>query len=236
MSKILPAIIPETVKDLRAKVVSVAREVDMVHIDMCDGKYVPSVSWPFAHDWNDFGQFETEEEGLPNWERVDYEIDLMVSNPKYAMERWIKAGASSFVIHAENLKESFDDLLQLAHDGLGLAGIAFLPTTDISKEEKYKEWILKSDFVQCMGISKIGYQAQDFDERVFDQIENILAIKPDAIIAVDGHVDLDNIEDLSRAGVSKFVMGSSIFHEDLESIPQVIAEAKAIIHSASDIL
>lgn len=236
MINIIPAIIPERVKDLKEKVGFVAREVDFVHIDMCDGKYVPNVSWPYAHDWNDFDQFENEEEGLPNWEQVEYEIDLMVAQPKIAMERWIRAGAASFIVHAENLKEGFDELLAIAHEGLCTLGIAFLPTTDISKDEKYKEYILKADFVQCMGIARIGYQGQDFDERVFDQIERVLEIKPDAIVAVDGHVDLDNIADLYDAGVTKFVMGSAIYNEDPESIPQVIAEAKSILHEASDIL
>jgi ribulose-phosphate 3-epimerase len=233
---IIPAIIPETVKDLRNKVGLVAREVDVVHIDMCDGKYVPNVSWPYAYDWNDFDQFEKEEEGLPNWEQVEYEIDLMVAQPRAAMERWIRAGAAAFIIHAENLKDDFDELLNCAHQGLCTLGVAFLPTTDISQDEKYKEYIVKADFVQCMGIARIGYQGQDFDERVFDQIAKVREIKSDAKIAVDGHVDLDNIADLYDAGVTKFVIGSAIYNEEQESIPQVIAEAKSILHEASDIL
>ncbi|MEN9647198.1 MAG: hypothetical protein RLY57_2 [Candidatus Parcubacteria bacterium] len=236
MSTIIPAIIPETVKDLRSKVDLVARDVHVVHIDMCDGKYVPNVSWPYAYEWNDFDQFENEEEGLPHWEDVEYEIDLMVSRPREAMERWIRAGAAAFIVHAENLKENFDELLTLAHDGLCKLGVAFLPTTDISSDPIYTEMITKADFVQCMGIARIGYQGQDFDERVFDQIEKVLEIKPDADIAVDGHVDLDNIQDLYHAGVSKFVMGSAIYNEEPESIPQVIAEAKSLLHDASDIL
>jgi ribulose-phosphate 3-epimerase len=221
---ILPAIIPKTVRDLREKVGAVSNYVRFVHIDMCDGKYVPSVSWPYAHDWNDFDQFENEDEGLPDWQKVDYQVDLMVSDPKAAMLRWIKAGASSFVVHAEGLTADFDELLDMAHTAQAELGLAFQPQTD---EHEYEELIQKADFIQCMGIAKIGYQGEPFDERIFDQMRTIGEINPQARITVDGHINLDNIKDLQEAGASQFIMGSALFES--ESIPQFIQEAEEIL-------
>lgn len=221
---ILPAIIPKTLTELREKVGHVSNYVKFVHIDQCDGKYVPSVSWPYAHDWNDFAQFETEDEGLPDWEKVDYQIDLMVADPKTAMERWIKAGASSFVVHAEGLTADFEELLQMAHAAQAELGLAFQPQTN---EWDYEDLIEKADFIQCMGIAKIGYQGQPFDERIFDQMKTLNEINPQARITVDGHVTLDNIAELEDAGASQFVIGSALFES--ESIPQFIEEAMDIL-------
>ncbi len=221
---ILPAIIPKTLRDLDEKVGSVCKHVRFVHIDQCDGKYVPSVSWPYAHDWNDFEQFEREDEGLPHWKDVDYQIDLMVDDPKTAMERWIRAGASSFVVHAEGLKADFDELLDIAHTAQAEVGLAFQPQTN---EHDYEHLIQKADFIQCMGIAKIGYQGEPFDERIFEQMQTINEINPQARIIVDGHVNLDNIADLENNGASQFVIGSALFESG--NIPQFIEEAMAIL-------
>jgi ribulose-phosphate 3-epimerase len=193
---------------------------------MCDGKYVPSVSWPYAYDWNDFAQFENEDEGLPDWRKVDYQIDLMVCDPKTAMERWIRAGASAFIVHAEGLTADFDELLDMAHTAQAELGLAFQPQTN---EREYEHLIQKADFIQCMGIAKIGYQGEPFDERIFDQMQTINEINPQARITVDGHVNLDNIKDLQEAGASQFVIGSALFEDD--SIPQFIDEAMDILMS-----
>lgn len=221
---IVPAIIPETKKDLFKKINYVKDSVDVVHIDICDGKYVPSVNWPIKFEWNDVEGLETGDEELPGWDKLDFEVDLMTAKPLEALDHFVKIGISSAIIHAENLKESFDEILKTAHEFDVMLGLAFLPSTNI---QEYKDWIFKVDFVQCMGISKIGYQGQDFDERVFDQIEKVKDIRPDIEIVVDGHVDEDNIQDLASLGVSKFVIGSTIWNAT--SIPQKISELKQLV-------
>jgi ribulose-phosphate 3-epimerase len=221
---ILPAIIPKTLGDLKEKVAQVSNHVRFVHIDQCDGKYVPSVSWPYAHDWNDFAQFEAEDEGLPDWKKVDYQIDLMVARPQEAMERWIRAGASSFVVHAEGLEDDFDEMMDMAHTAQAELGIALLPQTNA---HDYEHLIQKADFVQCMGIAKIGYQGVPFDERIFDQMETVRKIDEGVRITVDGHVNLENIDALETGGASQFVIGSALFES--ENIPQFIHEAESIL-------
>jgi ribulose-phosphate 3-epimerase len=222
---IVPAIIPQTKKDLFTKILSVKDYVDVVHIDICDGKYVPTTSWPGKFEWNDVEALENGDEPLPGWEKVDFEVDLMVRNPKEAMERFIKIGISSAIIHAEKLEDSFDEIYNITREFEIKLGLAFLPATDV---KEFTEWIGKADFIQCMGISRIGYQGQDFDERVFDQIAAVQELKPDAVIAVDGHVDEETIQDLAAAGATKFVVGSAILNAT--SIPQKIAELKQILH------
>src|ERR1019366_10613197 len=53
-----------------------------------------------------------------------------------------------------------------------------------------------ADFVQFMGIEKIGYQGQHFDPEVLDKIGDLREKFPDAIISVDGGVNFENAHDL----------------------------------------
>lgn len=48
MTEIVPAILPRNFSELREKLSRVAGLVDTVQIDVCDGRFVPSKSWPYA--------------------------------------------------------------------------------------------------------------------------------------------------------------------------------------------
>lgn len=217
--EILPAIIPRSLKDFEDKAFSVKGLVKHVHVDMCDGFYVKAQGWPYNTKWSDFDKFVNQDDGLPGWEVLDYEVHLMVRAPLEAIDKWILAGATSFVIQAENLTDNFDDIEKLVHGSECKLGISFLPKTNISD---HTEWINKSDFVQCMGIRRIGFQGEEFDDNVFEQIKIVKEINPDILISVDGHVDTENIKSLAESGVEKFIVGSAIFGS--ESIPQAIED------------
>ncbi len=62
-----------------------------------------------------------------------------------------------------------------------------------------------------MGISEIGLQGQEFDERVLDKIRDIKDVNPHILIQVDGSVNNSTIEILEQAGVERFVVGSAFF-------------------------
>ena len=81
MIEIIPAILPKNYEDLKNKIALVRGIVPVVQIDICDGIFVPSKTWPFstggAEDYN-FHRILNEEEGMPFWEDIDFEFDLMV--------------------------------------------------------------------------------------------------------------------------------------------------------------
>lgn len=88
-------------------------------------------------------------------------------------------------------------------------GVAINSTTPV---EKIFNIVNSVDFVQCMGIEKIGYQGQDFDERVLEQIKALKEKFSDLIISVDGGVTLATAPALVSAGASRLVAGSAIFN------------------------
>ena len=41
-----------------------------------------------------FDAIIAEEEGMPRWEDINFEVDLMVENPEAVVSKWVSAGAS----------------------------------------------------------------------------------------------------------------------------------------------
>ncbi|OHA46001.1 MAG: hypothetical protein A2541_00465 [Candidatus Taylorbacteria bacterium RIFOXYD2_FULL_36_9] len=70
------------------------------------------------------------------------------------------------------------------------------------------------DFVQFMGIDNIGFQDQEFDDRVLEKVSDLRSQYPNIPISVDGGVDFDNAADLISAGATKLVSGSAIFESE----------------------
>ena len=65
-----------------------------------------------------------------------------------------------------------------------------------------------------MGIKKIGYQGQPFDEEVLKKIKDLRKKYPDITISVDGGVSFDNYKDLAKAGANKLISGSALYESE----------------------
>jgi ribulose-phosphate 3-epimerase len=217
MVEIIPAIMPRNLYDLRTRLEPVAPYAKVIQIDVMDGKFVPARTWPYGKGRESFEPLLEEEDGLPYWETLDYEIDLMVSEPEEAIEEWISAGAARVIVHIESasrLKKIVDDFR---------ARFPFPP----AGEKKDVELVLALglntptdsllpflediDGVQFMGIEKIGYQGEMLSERLMPKIHDFHNAHPEVIIAVDGGVNLENAKALVEAGAKRLVSGSVIF-------------------------
>ena len=70
------------------------------------------------------------------------------------------------------------------------------------------------DFIQLMGIDRVGYQGQKFDEKVIEKIRATRVKYPDLPISIDGAVSLETAPMLIAAGANRLVIGSAIFESD----------------------
>lgn len=225
---IIPAIMPKTFDDLYDLASQVEGLIPLAQIDIMDGRFVASKSWPYEKGYpdrdDDFMALTRQEDGLPFWETLDYEIDLMIAEPEKHLDEWAPLGASRLIVHAEAV-QNWEQLLTLdimqrdarriGDDVVIAMGIAFNPDTDISE---YVDYIEHFDFVQCMGIAKIGYQGQPYDERVLEQVNRIRRSYPNLPIAIDGGVSEKTAKELVQAGATRLVAGSAIFGaEDKEA-------------------
>ncbi|MEX0652029.1 MAG: hypothetical protein WD509_00960 [Candidatus Paceibacterota bacterium] len=220
MIEIIPAIMPDSYDDLVQKARKIVGVVPYAQIDVMDGKFVPSKSWPY----NEGGgkQFKTmieKEAVLPFSEEINYEIDLMVADPETVVSDWIALGARRIIIHIESCKKipEIISLLKERHltqeDFTSTAPVEFgLALASGVSPEILTPYIHDIDFVQYMGIKKIGYQGESFDDGVLTQIKNLRQTCPHLIMSVDGGVNFDTAPKLIHAGVSRLVSGSTIFN------------------------
>jgi ribulose-phosphate 3-epimerase len=228
MIEIIPAILPKDLADLRDKMSRLSGLAPIVQIDVCDGKFVPSKTWPYVKGGMDeFAKIITEDEGFPFWDSLDFEIDLMARNPKEVVESWIKAGAKRLVLHIESAPNILE-LIQELRDEYGTAkeesfGLEIGVAIDIRTPNERLFDILDLvdtdgdciiDFVQFMGIENVGFQGQELDDRVLEKISDLRNLYPNIHISVDGGVNFDNASDLISAGATRLVSGSAILESD----------------------
>ncbi|MCK9345016.1 MAG: hypothetical protein M0P64_02735 [Candidatus Pacebacteria bacterium] len=209
MIEIIPAIMPRDYDDLDEKMSLFVNVVPLVQLDIMDGKFVPARTWPYPRDPH-FDALMTEEEGMPSWEDINFEADLMIKDPELWVAKWVIAGASRIIVHIEGMSD-FETIRAGVPEGLIELGLAINTTTSLSAIEPYLDRI---DFVQCMGIARIGFQGEPFDERVLDHVRAIRALQPEMPISIDGSVNFDTARALVDAGATRLVSGSAILEAD----------------------
>ena len=225
MIEIIPAILPKDLEDLRDKMAQVSGIAPLVQIDVCDGKFVPSKSWPYVKGGMDeFSRIIAEDEGFPFWDSLDLEIDLMVRKPEEVVDGWIRAGAKRLVLHIEsapNILETIEKLREeygtAKEESFGLEiGVALDIRTPNEEVFEILDMVDADgdsiiDFVQFMGIDNVGFQGQEFNDQVLEKISDLRDLYPNIPISVDGGVSFDNAADLISAGATRLISGSAIF-------------------------
>lgn len=221
---IVPAIMPTSFKDLETKASLVHGAVKRVQIDVMDGIFVPSLSWPFikpskgvimkdedrAHEPDHldqhFRQIQAEEKGLPFWEDFDYDADLMVDNPAKAVDEWAKIGVNRVILHLR--EENINDItvaIEVAQDRMLEVSVAILPQplTPALKHFIFDKHFEDISGIQCMGIDHIGFQRQEFVPTVVDLIHELVQEinMKNEIRAKEGH-EAKDIEISVDGGVS----------------------------------
>ncbi len=220
--EIIPAILPKNFREIEEKIELITGLSPLVQIDICDGKFVPSITWPYWKQDENFESILREERGMPEWEQINYEFDLMIDNPTVDDARkWLSAGAERIVLHLESSKDLTPVLDVLK--GLVEIGIAIGQTANVEDLNKYVD---KIQFVQIMGIRKAGFQGQKFEPNTVDKVREVKAAFPQLKVQVDGGVTLETAPLLQHAGVDRLVVGSALFHP--ENIVDAYEDFKAI--------
>jgi ribulose-phosphate 3-epimerase len=207
--EIIPAILPRDFKDLEKHVEQVIGLVPLVQVDVCDGQFTPLPSWPCKKHDDNFDAIVRGDRGLPAWEDIDYEFDLMVNRPEDIVDDYVAAGATRIVIHAEargDIAKAIESL-----QGKAEIGLALNIDTPLDAVEPYKDRI---QYIQLMGIDNVGFQGQAFDEKVVAKIKELRKKYPQLEIQIDGGVNQETAPLLMEAGADRLVIGSAIFESD----------------------
>src|SRR3989338_8655527 len=174
MANIIPAILPKNYEDLKNKIALVRGVVPIVQVDICDGIFVKTATWPFSsraksrneveflnNDLDEhFRRILNEEEGLPFWEDIDFELDLMVANAVENFDVYIKLGPKRIIFHIE-AQEIQSDLKEFQHFLEGIdtyirdaiqIGVAINSKTQVEQIFSLVNFV---DFVQCMELLQV---------------------------------------------------------------------------------
>ena len=207
--EIIPAILPKDFTELEEKVGLIKGFTKTVQVDICDGQFVPNATWPYKKRDDSFENIIHEAEGMPEWKDLNYEFDLMVNRPEEVVTDWVSAGAMRVIIHVE-ARGNVTEAIVLLRDRAEI-GIALNIDTPLSIIEPYADQI---QFVQCMGIDNVGFQHQQFDEKVIEKVREVKAKFPHLLVSVDGGVTLESAPKLISAGADRLVVGSAIFNDE----------------------
>ncbi|MFA5838350.1 MAG: tryptophan synthase subunit alpha [Candidatus Paceibacterota bacterium] len=224
--QIIPAIIPESFEHLKTELGLVKNFVPLVQVDITDGIFAPTITWPFdsAQDKplldEHFGKMVRQEEGMPFWQDLNFEMDLMIQNPEEMIDKWINIGASALIIHIESTNE-IEKIIQKIKDMNIEVGVSLNPSTPNSKLDLILD---KINFVQFMGNDRIGYHGVELDERVYKKIKELRNKNSQMPIAIDIGVNEETVTPLVKAGVTKLISGSTILNSD--NIKEKIDELK----------
>ncbi|HEY4513598.1 MAG TPA: hypothetical protein VJH06_03760 [Candidatus Paceibacterota bacterium] len=218
MTEVIASVLPfKTYEELKNKIAALRSVVSTIQIDLCDGIYMPSQTWPFTsggfEDY-DFQKIMNEEQGLPFWDEFDFELDLMVADAVENFDTYMKLGPKRMIFHLEAMEnpEDFRNFLE----GIDLyirdiieIGVAFKPGTPLEKVFSLVPFV---DFVQCMGNDKIGISGISLDKKVYSIIESLRDKYPELAIEVDIGITEETAPKLVEAGATKLITGSVLFN------------------------
>ena len=197
--KVAPSILAADFTKLEAQI-HLAEEggADWIHIDVMDGHFVPNLT---------FGPLMVQTVNRITDKPLD--VHLMIDNPDFFLEDFVKAGADHIIVHYEAVIHLNNIIKRIK--GLGAkAGVAINPSTPI---EVLSEIINDVDQVLLMSVNP-GFGGQKFIESAYRRLTEVKSLIPkdkEVHIEVDGGVAPDNASKLVDAGANVLIAGTSVF-------------------------
>ncbi|MYF26761.1 MAG: ribulose-phosphate 3-epimerase [Acidimicrobiia bacterium] len=186
---------------LGEEVARVEPHLDLLHIDVMDGHFVPNISL-----------------GLPvirslrKVTGLDFDCHLMVTNPGYLVDPLQEAGADSITVHLEAVPNPHPIEYRARQAGLGF-GLVINPATPYRTLDPFLELC---DLVLVMSVVP-GFGGQSFMAEVLSKVEAARSaidrrgLKVD--IEIDGGIGPATIGFARAAGANVFVAGTAIFRQ-----------------------
>lgn len=200
--KIAPSLLAADFSNLADEVRLVEPHVDMLHLDIMDGHFVPNIS---------FGMPVIE--SLRGHSDLVFDCHLMTTNPDVYLEELKAAGGDLAMIHIEAVTDPTGAADAARKAGLGF-GLVLNPPTPFAAIEPFIEL---TDMVLIMSVHP-GFGGQTFIPEVLDKTEAArkwvdehgLAVD----IQIDGGINPETARLAGQAGANVFVAGTAIFRAD----------------------
>ena len=176
----------------------------LVHIDVMDGHFVPSVS---------YGQPVIE--SIRKCTRLPFDVHLMVERPEQSIPSFIDAGADYITFHIEATPHA-DRCIQMIHERGKKAGVALCPATPVSVLEHVLPY---ADIVLVMTVNP-GWGGQKLIPYTVDKVKKLAEMQEkngySYLISVDGGINSETVDSVRMAGTDIVVSGSAFFKGTLK--------------------
>jgi len=186
--------------------------VDIFHMDIMDGRFVPN-----------FGM------GLQDFELVrsvtdkPLDVHLMIQEPSKYVEKFADLGADIIYIHPEADQQAARTLAMIQQKGKK-AGIAINPGTSV---ETILDLLFLVDYVMVMTVNP-GFAGQQYLAYTDSKIEKLVGLSKihHFKVMVDGAISPEKVAQLSKNGVTGFVLGTSALFGKAGTYQEILTELR----------
>ena len=197
--RVAPSVLAADLGELRSAMKVVASHVDMFHLDVMDGIYVPNLTF-----------------GPPviKWVRpaVDtfFDCHLMVAQPLDLLEPLAEAGADHVTLHTDVCPDPREAIRLCGELGMQF-GLALSPSVSPAAVRPYLPLL---DMVLVMSVEP-GFGGQRFMPETLSKVRTIRRwIDRDSLetaLQIDGGIAPETAPQAAAAGADVFVAGTAIF-------------------------
>lgn len=184
-------------------------DVDFIHVDIADGKFVKSKTMPFK-----------EMRHIYEYTSKRLDVHLMVENPSEYIPLYAELNTEYITFHVE-VDEDIDKDLQFIKDYSIKCGLAINPSTKVSELIPYLPYL---DLILVMSV-ETGYGGQEFIKETENKLAEVKALLESynikAEICVDGGVNdktRDMCYDATMVVAGSYITNSDDFQEKISSL------------------
>ncbi|MCC6838143.1 MAG: ribulose-phosphate 3-epimerase [Bacteroidia bacterium] len=174
-------------------------EADWFHVDIMDGMFVPNISFGFPVI-----------KAIKKHATKPLDVHLMIQDPDRYLQTFKDAGADILTVHLEACTHLHRTVQAIKALGMK-AGVAINPHTSVNL---LIDIISDVDLVCMMSVNP-GFGGQKFIENTYHKISDLREVirtkKSNALIEIDGGVDMNNYKKLVETGANVLVAGNTVF-------------------------
>ena len=201
--------------------VLVKEQVDLLHIDIMDGRYVPNFTLG--------GGLAA---ALHTYSGIPLDFHLMIDEVDRSVDLFTQQAGSTVTFHPETSRHPVRTIQRIRDAGCS-PGIALDPGLSL---DTVKHLLPLVDLVCVMTVNP-GYAGQPLLSFCLNKIGELHRWRQqhglDLLIEVDGNVSWENIPPMLRAGSDVLVLGTSSVFNNTQSRPAAYRQLKELIATTS---